>query len=247
VSGPYRGLSAREILEAPTRDGPARLEIRPDAVVLDLGSRWHLTVAGAFLAIERPGKRRRRSRKLTGRRLVAARGYPTGGVALWYEERPGMMRRVEGLRPVTLLDADGLSGVRALDRLASRLMVALRERSGGLVAAIELGNGKHRVLLLDDGRCYRLYARPLFREHPRLALEVCADGSVVTYRGGRPFRRARCRSRYDVILGGDFIRFVDRRGVDRAAVALPWIGASERAEIAARVGERVHRADVPAR
>ncbi len=246
MTGPYRGLSARDVLEAPTRDGDARLEIGPDAVILDLGTRWHLTVAGAYLAIERLGKRgRRRSLKLGKRRLVAARSFPTGGVGLWYEQKPGMMRRVVGLRPVEMLDSRGLEGGRALDRLVTRLRSALRDRGGGVIAATELGRGHHRVLLLDDGRCYRLYTRPLFREHPRLALEVYADGSIVTYRRGRRVRRAHCRSRYDVILGGDFIRFVDERGIDRASIALSWISAAEREEIAARIGERVDRADAP--
>ena len=248
MSGPYRGLSAREILTAPTRDGQARLELGPEAVTLDLGSRWHLTVAGSYLSLERPGRHRRGrvSLKLEGRRLVVARGYPTGGVGLWYEQKSQMMRRIAGLRPVGILDSQGLEGVRALERLGSRLRVAMRASGGGAMAATEMGRGHHRVLLVDDGRSYQMYCRPLFREHPRLALEVWNDGSVVTHgRNGRT-RRAHCRSRYDVILGGDFIRFVDRGGEERAVVALPWISAADRGEIAARVGERVDQGDAPA-
>lgn len=241
MSGPYRGISAREVLTAPTRDGRARLEIGPEAATLELDSRWRVTVAGGYLSLERLGRRRRRSWKLEARRLVPARAFPGGGLGLWLEEKPRMMRRLAGFRPVEILAPEGLEGVRALERLGSRLRVAIRGHARGALRGEELGQGQHRVLLLDDGSCHRLYARPLFREHPRLSLEVHDDGTVVTYRRGRRFRRAHCRSRYDVLVGGDFIRFVDRRGDDRAALPLPWISAADRDEIAARVAERVDR------
>ena len=247
MSGPYRALAAPEVLEAPAREGRARLEVAPDAALLEVGDRLRIAVTDAFVTLERRDRRRRRRRslRLSGTRLLVARAYPTGGVGLWFEEQPGVMRRLAGLSTVEMLDADGLAGVRKLERLAGRLRAVLQPLGRGAVAAAEFGAGQHRVLLIDDGARYELFARPLFRERPRKVLEVSAGGEVVaTTRRGHE-ARTRSRSRFDVTVRGDRIRFADRRGRDRAGVILPWIARADREELARRFGERVDQGEVP--
>jgi hypothetical protein len=185
---------------------------------------------------------RSRSMILAGRRLVVARALPTEDLALWYEHRPGLIGRVLGLRPLELLDEAALSAWRRLDALATRLRSAVAGHGGGGLRAFELGRGLHRVLLVEHLNRMVLYARPLFRERPRRALEVRADGSVrVPQRQGDQV--VRCRSRYAVTVLGDRIRFQSPAGGDMASVWLPWIAPEDRAELAERIGDFVHGAE----
>ena len=246
VNGPYRGIAEREVLSAPTKDGELRLELGPDALRLVLGGRWRVTVGGSRLVLERDGRRRRHSLDLAGRRLVVARSFPAGGAALWHEDRPRRVRRVVGIRPVPILDRGGLEGERALERLGVRLRQAVRAHAPDTGDGTELGRGQHRVLLLDEGGGLQLFSRPLFREHPRLCLEAWRGGTIVTYgRGGRR-RRAHLKDRFEVIVGGDWLRFVDRRGDDRVRIALPWIAMADREEIARRISTRLRADEAPA-
>lgn len=237
MSHPYRGLAERDIVTAPTRDGTAHLELGPDAALLSLEARWRVAIARDHLVLEKPLGRRRRSVRVAGARVAAARPFPAGGLGLWYEVAPSM-RRLAGLRPAEMLDSEGLQAARALERLGGKLRAELAGREPTVEAASEYGEGPHRVLLIDTGLSLELYARPLFREHPRPLLEVRPGGGVVTYRRGGRKRRARARA-HDIVVGGDLIRFVDDRGEDRARVALPWIGMADREEIARGLGERL--------
>src|SRR5262245_59466547 len=115
---PYREAAAADVLEAPTRDGVARLEIAPDHTLLRIARKLQVSITRTWATIvtgEPRARAKPRSLPLGESRLVVARGVPTEEVALWYEERPNVVGRVVGLRPPELLDADALAAWRALD------------------------------------------------------------------------------------------------------------------------------------
>jgi hypothetical protein len=233
---PYRDAVAAERLTAPIADGTLELVVEPRAVELR-HRRGGVRLAGREIVVTRQGRRAPQHRRLELEpgALRVTRGYPGRELALWLEIRPGVVERVWSAQPRSLLDDGGLEAARALDRLAARLVEATGDRGG---PATELGHGGHRVLLADHGDRLVVYARPLFRERPRRCFEVCSDGTlVVPGRGGD--RRARFRSRFDVVAGGDRIRFAGESGDDVAQLYLPWISPEDRAELARRCAELV--------
>ncbi|HTM23205.1 MAG TPA: hypothetical protein VL172_21940 [Kofleriaceae bacterium] len=240
--GPYREAVATDVLEAPTRDGKARLEVGPRSTVLELVGESRVSITNGFVAVQPLARKRKaRSRTLANRRLLVARADASAEIGLWYEVKPEVMERIFGLRPPELLDRGAYDAWQQLDRLYQRLAAALREAGGG--PAIEYGRGADRVLVTDDGERYVIYVRRLFRERPRRALEVGADGTVRV-----PGRRddARLSSRFAVTVSGDAIAFADGSGRDLARVWLPWITHEERQALAARLGDRIDRPQPPA-
>jgi hypothetical protein len=239
---PYRAAVEVETLEAATRDGPARLDLGPRHVRLQVGDDRVATVSGSFLSLVERGRRRvkQRSVHLDPARLAVASAHPTRELGLWLEAAPDRMVRLLGVRPLRLLDDAALAALLDLEKLARRLVRALAPHGFGGGAATELGRGQHRVLLIDCGDRLILYARPIFRERQRRILEVAATGALTVHgRGGD--RRAVCRSRFAITAGGDRIRFCDPTGVELAAVYLPWISPEDREELACRFGEMVER------
>lgn len=234
MAGPYRDTVAAERIEAITRDGQAVLELAPQHLRLSVGGLLEVSIAGRRMTLTRTGKRRVKTQRLELGRLVVARAWPTGDVALWRDLRPGVVERVLGLPPLGLLHGRGLAALRGLDRLGRRLEEALRDRAEGARSATEYGHGQHRVLEIDGGDRIVLHARPVFRERPRRVAEVCADGSLAVP-GRKRAHRARVRDRYGVIVSGDRVRFCDPEGRDLASVFLPWIAPEDRAEIARRL------------
>lgn len=246
---PYRADAGAEVLEAPTREGPLRLEIGPRHAILAVATQ-HVSIAEQFLTIrEAAGRRaRKQSLRLGEGRLVVARSVPHEELGLWFERKPGVMRRIFGVQPVQLIEDSALDAWRAFDTMARRLREAVRGHAADVTRAVELGRGADRVLLLDHGDRYVLYQRLLFREHARRTLEVHADGTIVLPRS--PPRRSRgggeappitCRSRYGITVLGDYIRFADPSGLDLARAAVPWVAPEDRLELARRFGELVER------
>lgn len=238
---PFREPPTAPSAAAPSRDGPVRLEAGPHHVRLELGARWRLTVSDAGALWVRRGRRRadrKRELPLGRSRLWVARAHPTRDLALWYEPVPGVVERLGGVRPVDLSDPDPLASWRALDRLATDLTGSLATWSGGAGDAVELGRGEHRVLLVALADRLVVYARPIFRERPRRALEVCSDGTLVVP-GRKGDRRARFHSRLAVNTLGDRIAFADEQDRMVASIWLPWIAPEDRKELARRFGELV--------
>jgi hypothetical protein len=244
MEGLYREAAAAPFLHAPSRDGAVVLEVGPRHARLSLGDRIRLTLSGraATWVRHRPGSRADHRRELTlgPARLWATRSFPTHDLALWYEPRPGQVERLGGVRAIGALEPDALVAWRALDRVAEELAGALAVHGGGEAPehATELGKGQHRVLLVDLGDRLVLYARPLFRERPRRALEVGRGGWLLLPGRGRdqtwPFP-----SRDQVSASGDRIRFTGDDGRDLASLWLPWIAAEDRRELARRLAEQV--------
>lgn len=235
----YRGDDAGQPLEAPTAEGVLRATIAPNRI--------ELTVAKRRLVLERrtltlvDAKDRRASLRIDGK-LVVARDVPREDLGLWIE-MPGpsgsAMRRVFGVEPVSLFAADGLAALKRLDSLAQRLKASLSDLAGDIRKAIELGRGLDKVLLADHGDRYVIYARRLFRDRARFALAIYRDGRVVLP-DGKELREFRVTSRFGITVRGDYVRFADPHGTDLGRVAIPWIAAEDRDEIARRIGQLVH-------
>ncbi len=223
---------------APSRDGPVRVEAGADGVRVDLGRRYRLAVSGGRAVWKRTRGSRRRTLSLGRARLWMARAHPTRELALWYEVDPGRVERLGGVRPVPLFDAGALAAWRALDRAAAELARALAPWSGDVEEATELGRGGHRVLVVRFADRLVVYARPLFRERPRRALEVCRDGTIVVPARDRD-RRAHFESRFGVSVSGDRVIFSDRDDHRVASLLLPWIAPEDRQELARRCADLV--------
>jgi len=238
---PYRLAEAADAVEAPTREGPLRLEVAPRHVVLALGGR-RTTVSRQFVVDvdTRRRRARQRSRPRAGL-VVVARDVPHEDLGVWMETAPDRVERIFGAEPADLIAPDGLANLRSLDRLAGRLRGALAGYAPGVVRAYELGRGLDKVLLLDRGDHLVTYVRPLFRGEARRVLDVHRDGRIVV--AGDPPAVVRCRSRFGVTVLGDYVRFADPSGVDLARVAVRWIAREDRDELVRRFGDMVDPPD----
>jgi hypothetical protein len=235
----YRGDDAGQALEAPTAEGVLRATLAP--------RRIELTVAKRRLVLENKtvtlvdAKDKRVSFHIDGK-LVVARDVPREDLGLWLE-LPGptgpAMRRIFGVEPVSLFSADGLTALKRLDTLAQRLKASVSELAGDIRKAIELGRGLDKVLLADHGDRYVIYARRLFRDRARFTLAIYRDGRVVLP-DGKELREFRINSKFGITVRGDYVRFADPQGTDLGRVAIPWIAAEDRDEIARRIGQLVH-------
>jgi hypothetical protein len=233
----YRGEEG-DALEAPTAEGPLRLELGPRQVKLTVGHR-SLQVAEKFATlVDHKKQGQRASVKIEGR-LVVARDVPHEDLGVWVE-LPGPsgsgMRRIFGVAPVSLLDPSGLGSLRRLDTLAQQLRTAVAELAGDIRRAVEIGRGLDKVLLADHGDHYVIYARRLFRDHARFAMSIHDDGRIVV-----GDKKIVVTSRFGITVRGDYVRFADRHGTDLARVSIPWIGPEDRDELARRIGQLVDR------
>ena len=240
--GAYRDATATEVLEAPTRDGRARLEVGPRHILLEVGEGAKLSVTEGFVTVSpRPGRRRQRkprSLRLEGSRLLAARAFPSEELGVWHEGEPGLVERLLGIRPPELLDDQALAAWHDIDRLARRLRGALRPLAGGVRNALEVGHGADRVLITDLGDRLVFHVRRLFRERARRVMEVHHDGTVVLAAKSGD-RRLRCTSRYGVTAIGDYIRFADPTGADLDALSIPWISPEDRWHLVRLIGATI--------
>jgi hypothetical protein len=232
----YRGDEATTgALEAPTAAGLLRVELAPRRVTLAVGVRT-VHIANAFVTIIE-GKKQE-SIKLDGRILVA-RDVPREDLGIWLElvgKQPGM-RRIFGAEPLSLLEPDGLAALQRLDAVSHRVRTALADQSGDVRRAVEIGRGLDKVLLADHGDFHAIYARRLFRDRARLALEVYPDGRVIIPDGPE----IRITDRFGITVRGDYVRFADRHGTDLARISIPWIALEDRQELARRIGLLVDR------
>jgi len=240
----YRGDDAQDALEAPTVEGLLRVVLGPNRVDLAVGTRTlHVAERIATLVEHHKKKQkqeRRASVKIAGS-LVIARGFPRESMGLWIEHTDGM-QRIFGVEPLSLLERDGLGALTRLDSVFQRLRAHLSDLATGIRRATEIGSGHplDRVLLIDHGERYTIYARRLFRDRARFAMEVHADGKVIVADGKRT-RAGQVTPKFGITVRGDYVRFVDSRHLDVARVALPWIGPEDRDELARRIAQLVAR------
>lgn len=237
----YRGDDGGQTLEAPTGEGMLRATFAANHLELRVAGR-SLHIQGKTLTLA-DAKQRRISLEIAGH-LVVTRDVPREDLGLWLElPSPAgtAWRRVFGVEPVSLFDPDGLSHLRRLDNLGQRLRAALSHLASDITRAIEIGRGLDKILLADHGDRYVIYARRLFRDRARFALAIYRDGRVVVP-DGKELRQFRITSRFGITVRGDYVRFADPQGTDLGRVAIPWIAAEDRDEIARRLGQLVHAA-----
>jgi hypothetical protein len=233
----YRGDEG-DSLEAPTADGPLRLEVGPRQVKLTVGRRSLQVVDRFATLVQHEKKPRSSSVKIEGK-LVVARDVPHEDLGVWIEVDGGM-RRLFGVEPVSLLEPTGLASLRRLDALAQRLRVALGEFAGDIRRAVEIGRGLDKVLLADHGDRCVVYARRLFRDRAQLAMAIHDDGRIIIP-DGKQRKEFVVQSRFGVTVSGDYVRFADRHGSDLAKVSIPWICAEDRHELARRIGQLIDK------
>lgn len=239
----FRDSDDAEVLEAPTRDGVLRLEVAPRHVALALRA-MQVAITEEFVTVtERLRKRVKRYSERLGGTLVVARDVPHEDVGLWLETGPHRVRRIFGVEPHDLIADDGLTALRSLDRLYSRLRQVLSPHARGARRAFEIGRGVDKVLVVEFDDRLVVYARRLFRDTARRIVELHADGTVVLP-GRHVEQRVSVRERFGVTVTGDYVRFIDRMGNDLGRVHLPWIDSEDRLELARRFGEMVERAAI---
>jgi hypothetical protein len=246
----YRGDDGQDALEAPTADGLLKVVLGPNRVDLSVGP-LGLHIADRIATVvehKKQRQERRASIKLTGN-VVIARGFPREALGIWIEHevvkgsaRARPMQRIFGVDPVSLLEREGLGALGRLDGIAQRLRAHLSDLAGTIRRAIEIGSGHalDKVLLVDHGDRYTIYARRLFRDRARFAMEVHEDGRVVVPDGKRT-REVEVARQFGVTVRGDNVRFADRNHVDVAKVSLPWIGPEDRDEVARRIAAFIER------
>lgn len=231
----YRDDS-EDVLEAPTADGTLRIEVSSRAVKVAVANRTLHVVEKVATVLEQKGKKvRRESVKID--KLVVARDVPHEDLGVWVE-LPGGWRRIFGVEPVNLLEPDGLTALANLDRVGQRLRNVMTEHAGGIRRAVEIGRGLDKVLLADHGDRYAIYARRLFRDRARLAMEIFDNGRVVIRQSRKPVELT-VRSRFGVTVGGDYVRFSAPDGKDLGRCSIPWIMPEDRVELARRIGSLV--------
>src|SRR5690606_27264007 len=97
-----------------------------------------------------------------------------------------------------------------------------------------------KVLFADYGDHHAIYARKLFRDRARLLATIRSDGKV-TVPNGKVTHEVEVTTRFGITVRGDYIRFADRHGLDKARISVPWVGPEDREELARRIGQLVHR------
>lgn len=232
----YRDDS-EDVLEAPTAEGTLRVELGPRTVKAVIGDRTLHIVDKVATVLEHRGKKKVKRESFKIERLVTARDVPHEDLGVWVE-LPGGWRRIFGVEPVSLLEPDGLVALATLDRLAQRLRSAIGEHAGDIRRAVEIGRGLDKVLLADHGDRFSVYARRLFRDRARLAMDIHDDGRIVIRQGKKPVELV-IRSRFGVTIAGDYLRFSAPDGKDLGKCSIPWITPEDRLELARRIGSLV--------
>ncbi|HEY1552362.1 MAG TPA: hypothetical protein VGG28_31260 [Kofleriaceae bacterium] len=223
-------------LTARAAEGELRAELGP-TVTVALGDR-RLLVTDRFASLIERDKQLESFELATP--LVVARDPVYDDLGVWTIDAQGA-RRVFGARPRSTLEPGGLDDLRRFEDVARQIRSGLAPHAGDVVRASEHGRvALDKVLMIERGERIELFARKLFKDRARLVValhpdrRVVVDGIEVTL--GSP---------YSITVRGDLLRFADETGTDRAQVALPWLAAEERQEVARRLAAAV-RASVPA-
>jgi hypothetical protein len=223
-------------LTARAADGELRAELGP-TVTVGLGDR-QLRVTDRFASVTERDKQLESFELATP--LVVARDPVYDALGVWTIDSQSA-RRVFGARPRSTLEPDGLDDLRRFEDVARRIRSGLAPYARDVVRASEHGRvALDKVLMIERGDRVELFARKLFKERARLVVALHPDRRVVV-----EGIEVTLGSPYSITVRGDLLRFADETGTDRAQVALPWLAAEERQEVARRLAAVV-RASVSA-
>lgn len=220
-------------LRANTADGTLALAIAPDHLALTVGTKT-LQLNDKFATLIDEGRKKTAQASLSREgKLWVARGVPREDLGIWIE-LPDGVRRIFGVAAPTALTDEAIAALPRLDAITARLRGALSNLGGWTGRGVEIGAGHplDKVLLADLGDEHRVYARGLFRDRAKLAITIHRDGRVVT-----PDGEAQIKSRFQITVWGDYIRFADQTGTDVARASIPWIEREERHELARRIAQ----------
>jgi hypothetical protein len=253
----YRGEDAGDVLQAETSDGTLEVTLAANRVALTVGTKSLHLVDRVATVVEDAGRGKKSKRPkrtsfaIAG--IVFARGISREDLGLWIEAaedrepKPrGSMRRIFGVSPISLFDAEGLRALAKLDQVALRLRSAVEDYASAVdiwsARAVEIGGGHEldKVLFADYGDHHAIYARKLFRDRARFLASIHDDGRVLVP-DGKEVLEVRVKSRYGITVRGDYIRFADQTGTDLARISVPWVGPEDREELARRIGALVQR------
>jgi hypothetical protein len=224
-------------LTARAADGELRAELGP-TVTVGLGDR-RLRVTDRFASIIERDKQLESFELATP--LVVARDPVYDDLGVWTIDATSA-RRVFGARPRSTLEPGGLDDLRRFEDVARRIRSGLAPYARDVVRASEHGRvALDKVLMVERDERLELFARKLFKDRARLVVALHPDRRVVVVEGVE----VTLGSPYSITVRGDLLRFADETGTDRAQVALPWLAAEERQEIARRLAAAV-RASVSA-
>jgi hypothetical protein len=245
--GAFRTADGSEVLEAQTHEGTLRLEVAPRHVALALGG-IQVAITAEFVTFTEKvrNKVKRWSEGLsdTSGGLIVARDVPHEDLGLWLDLGLAGVRRIFGVAPHDLITDDGLTALRALDRLGHRLRQVLAPFGHGALRGFELGRGLDKVLIADHGEHLVVYARRLFAGTARRVVEVRSDGTVlIPHRHGN--HSFQIRDRWGITVTGDLVRFMDSEGADLGQVVLHWTSSEDRLELARRFGLMIERHHAP--
>ncbi len=260
----YRGEDAGDTLEAPTADGALSVNLGPNRLSLAVGPvSLHLVDRTATITevIGKKQKSRRTSYAITG--IVFGRGVPRDDIGLWIEAREELpksktakpsparqprdsLRRIFGINPVSLLEPSGLRALAKLETIAAKLRIAVEDYASAagvwFARGTEIGGGHplDKILFADYGDHHAVYARKLFRDRVRFLAAVYHQDGRVVVPDGKTKHEVNVTSRFGVTVRGDFVRFADSTGTDKARISVPWVGPEDREELARRIGQLVH-------
>ena len=235
----YRGDDGGTALEAQTADGVLSLAVGPGHVSLSLGSRT-LQLGDRFATLvdaTRKKKPQRSSLELSGK-LYIARGWPREDLGVWVElVGENAVRRIFGAAAPSTFTEEGIGAHARLDALAARLRGAVADLPGWSGRGTEIGAGHplDKVLFAERDGVHVVYARGLFRDRAKFVMEVHPGGRIATADGST----VTVTSPLWITVWGDYLRFADNTGTDRARVSIPWLDAHDRRELARRIGQLV--------
>lgn len=241
------------MIETDSDEGRTTLVVNPSSIVIE-NQVTRLSIRDG--RVERADKRARKRRlwrpeieaiAIRAGELFVTRDWPTQSIGLWHAYDSTRIRPLWRFAAKPVMSDHGVDSIPDFDRFAYRLQTALGELGFGHGSGRAFGRGKHQALEIERDRRLCIYARPVFKEHPRLVLSFSGEGDIQWFhrRDGQTLKSVTLDKRFDVVATGDRIRFVNSKGDDVGHVFLPWIGTVDRAEIARRMQHMVDQINPP--
>jgi hypothetical protein len=235
-SMPYRRFG--EALHAVTARGTLTVTQGPGRLELSVGDELVRITDRAVMVHTPTGTERWIA---TTGRIILARNPSCTDLALWAEAPDPaahdelVMRRIFGIPPFSSARE---ASTHQLDELGRHLRTALRAIApDSSIRATEVGSD-HRMLLVELADRHEIYGTRLFRHHAPLLLTLHRDGRMMFTHDARELPATRELS---INPSANAVRFSHGANRELGQLACPWLGASDRAELARRLACAVAR------